>query len=584
MSVTKEQIDKELSSSKSRVSYNNVETASSNVKETFDNVKKTEVGKNTGEVIGGIQSVTSKTDDLNNTINNTPTEGLVTSGALDAVNPALNTDIGGLSAPIGVPVSITYTDSGAVDTIDTSSKKTSGSLSSILSGITGLGVAPGYLQNMISNANSKGLNTSLNSVNGKVGAFSSISSVNALSSRTQSVINTITSNASTDGSSISSTYLNNFSTEGTSAINDVAITVTKATSASKTLNVLEAISGTKGSDVLPQVRNYKNTRAGVVNQRNKFLSDLNRAIPLNNLGFMQNVVRKIDPASLDTVFTVNKIILEENEKAEIIELSQGSPQQKLKAKNILRKKTGKTTREIEEFLNQLDSTVAGSVIVDTSNSVFEDPFSIGGTDGQWNNGVGAEDFTFSFISSVEELDAEFRSIFREVTEMVVHWTETYSNSNIGAEEINKTQLALGLDGIGYHYVIRRDGSVQRGRPVNNQGQHADINGHNERSIGVVFVGGINAPTGTPNPLEYKSVNSLTRSQFTSFQEICKAFYRVFPGGQILGHNDLDPLEDDPGFDVRDFCEDVFGKKSLFVDTTSESPFTAAQINQTEVPS
>lgn len=581
MSITKTQLDNALVSTKNNISYDAVNQASTEVKSTFDNVKKTEVGKNTGEIIGGIQSVTSKTDDLNNTINNTPTEGLVTSEALDAINPALNTDIGGLSAPIGVPVSITYTDSGAVDTIDTSSKKTSGSLSSILSGITGLGVAPGYLQNMISNANSKGLNTSLNSVNGKVGAFSSISSVNALSSRTQSVINTITSNASTDGSSISSTYLNNFSTEGTSAINDVAITVTKATSASKTLNVLGAISGTKGSDVLPQVRNYKNTRAGVVNKRNKFISDVNRQLPINDLGFVQNLVRKLDASSLDTVFAVNGIISTEKERTEIIRLSQGTEPQKAEARRILQEKYGKTPKEVTDLLRALDSTIAGSIVVDTSNSVFNDPFNIKGQT-PWNNGVGAENFTFTFVSSVEELDAEFRSITRDVTEMVIHWTETYSNSNIGSEEINKTQIALGLKGIGYHYVIRRDGSVQRGRPVNIQGEHADINGHNERSIGVVFVGGLNCPTGTPNPLEYKSVNSLTRSQFTSFQEICKAFYRTFPGGQVLGHNDLDIAEDDPGFDVRDFCEDVFGKKSLFSDPSEQSPFTSKEINESKI--
>ena len=63
-------------------------------------------------------------------------------------------------------------------------------------------------------------------------------------------------------------------------------------------------------------------------------------------------------------------------------------------------------------------------------------------------------------------EAELRNIKREITEVVVHWSETPTNKNIGSEEINETHLANELNGIGYHYVIRRDGSLQRGRPAN----------------------------------------------------------------------------------------------------------------------
>ena len=579
MTITKEQLDKALNSTKTTLSYGGVDEASTNVKETFDTVKVTEVGKETNQIIGGVKSVTSKTDIIG-AENFTPTEGVLTSGALGgSINPALTTDISSLSSEIGVGVPITYNDSGR-NTGITYDKKESGSLSSILSGITGLGVAPGYLQNMVSNANSKGLNTSINSVAGNVGAFSSIGAVNSLSSRTQSIINDVVTNAVTDGKTGSTTRLTAFQNEGNDAITDVANTVVTAISPNVG-SVLGAVTGRKGQDVIEEVRNYKNTRAGVVNEKNKFITSLERTFPIGQLGFVQNLVRKLDTKSLDTVFIANGIRLEEKDRSEIIRLSQGTEVQKAEARRILQEKHGKSPKEVTDLLAELDSTIAGSVVVDTSNSVFDDPFDIGNAQ-RWNNGVGAEDFTFTFISSIEELDAEFRSITRDVTEIVVHWTESYSNANIGSEEINKTQIRLGLNSIGYHYVIRRDGSVQRGRPVNIQGDHANINGHNERSIGVVFVGGINAPTGTPDPLEYKSVSSLTRSQFTSFQEICKAFYRTFPGGQILGHNDLDPLEDDPGFDVRDFCEDVFGKKSLFTDPSTQPPFTSQQINESKI--
>ena len=170
-----------------------------------------------------------------------------------------------------------------------------------------------------------------------------------------------------------------------------------------------------------------------------------------------------------------------------------------------------------------------------------------------------------------------RNVDREVTEVVVHWTETHTNKNIGSEEINRYHVGLGIDGIGYHYVIRRDGSLQRGRPVNIKGQHAPINNHDVRSISIAFVGGYNIPTGTPNPEQFLSAQSLTRSQFNTFDHFCRAFYNVFPGGQIVGHNDIDTDEIDPGFDVIDYVHSNFGKKSKFTDPASQGPLTINEI-------
>ena len=108
MTITKEQLDKALNSTKTTLSYGGVDEASTNVKETFDTVKVTEVGKEVNQIIGGVKSVTSKTDIIG-AENFTPTEGVLTSGALNgSINPALNTDISSLSSEIGVGVSITY--------------------------------------------------------------------------------------------------------------------------------------------------------------------------------------------------------------------------------------------------------------------------------------------------------------------------------------------------------------------------------------------------------------------------------------------------------------------------------------------
>ena len=105
MAITKNELDTALTSTKNKVSYNNVDAAAKDIQNTIDNVTTTKVGEKAGEIVGGIESVTSKTDVLGQ-VNKLPTEGLVTSSALSgSINDALNTNIDNLSSDIGVSVS-----------------------------------------------------------------------------------------------------------------------------------------------------------------------------------------------------------------------------------------------------------------------------------------------------------------------------------------------------------------------------------------------------------------------------------------------------------------------------------------------
>ena len=230
----------------------------------------------------------------------------------------------------------------------------------------------------------------------------------------------------------------------------------------------------------------------------------------------------------------------------VVNLSQGDAGDISEAVRLLYDATGKSFDSIRQLVKSIDTTIDNATRVTPSEAaVFSEPYVIGSYEKEWKKGEGEP--VFPYVSSIEELQAELRNVDRDVTEVVTHWSETHTNKNIGSEEINKYHLDLGLDGIGYHYVIRRDGSLQRGRPVNTQGQHAPVNSHDLRSIGIVFVGGINVPSGTPNSENFLSVQSLTRSQLNTFDHFCRSFYAVFPGGQIIGHNDIDEDEIDPGF-------------------------------------
>ena len=252
--------------------------------------------------------------------------------------------------------------------------------------------------------------------------------------------------------------------------------------------------------------------------------------------------------------------------------------------NRLGKQQGYAQEEINEIIEKVkstdtsvrnyDTTIGGSIIVEAP--LFDEPILLSDAENDWQ-GKASKNSVFTFISSVEELEVEFSSIKREITEVVVHASETHSNKNIGSEEIHFNHNKLGHDGIGYHYVIRRDGRLQRGRPVNKEGEHAAVNNHNKRSIGLVLIGGLNTSTGQNDVANFRSAQSFTREQYTTLEIFLSKFYQKYPGGQVFGHNDIDVNEIDPYFDVIDYIETVFNKRNTTKLTLDKEPLKSSEI-------
>lgn len=58
--------------------------------------------------------------------------------------------------------------------------------------------------------------------------------------------------------------------------------------------------------------------------------------------------------------------------------------------------------------------------------------------------------------------------------------------DIGAAEIDREHRQRGYRRIGYHFVVRKDGTVETGRPEHEPGLHA--RGYDRRSLGIALVG------------------------------------------------------------------------------------------------
>lgn len=80
---------------------------------------------------------------------------------------------------------------------------------------------------------------------------------------------------------------------------------------------------------------------------------------------------------------------------------------------------------------------------------------------------------------------------RKIKRVVVHCSASSDSLDIGFREIDEWHRQRGFlsdSGIscGYHWIIRRTGKVEKGRPESETGAHAQ--GYNHDSIGICWVG------------------------------------------------------------------------------------------------
>lgn len=147
---------------------------------------------------------------------------------------------------------------------------------------------------------------------------------------------------------------------------------------------------------------------------------------------------------------------------------------------------------------------------------------------------------------------------REITDIIVHCSFTKpregQNPRIGVAEIRRWHTdpkpkGRGWRDIGYHYVIKRDGTLQLGRPIGQQGAH--VRGHNVGSVGICLVGGMNKRTG-------KAINDYTDEQWQTLTMVVGGLTIQHPGAKVSGHNDWTNAKTCPNFDVKEWWTDIGG--------------------------
>lgn len=150
----------------------------------------------------------------------------------------------------------------------------------------------------------------------------------------------------------------------------------------------------------------------------------------------------------------------------------------------------------------------------------------------------------------------------EIKFLVVHTSATRPSVDIDVIEIDRWHRARGWDGIGYHYVIRRDGWVELGRLPDVIGAH--VKGFNHCSLGICLVGGLNEVTAEPQ-------DNYTGRQKVRLEALLRYLKHAYPHAYILGHRDFpDVKKACPCFDVRDWLT-RFDDSSFFLTGTAPVP-------------
>lgn len=126
----------------------------------------------------------------------------------------------------------------------------------------------------------------------------------------------------------------------------------------------------------------------------------------------------------------------------------------------------------------------------------------------------------------------------DVKYLVVHCSDSPNEPHDGrldtAEDIHLWHKQRGWSGIGYHFVIREDAVLERGRPTYWKGAH--VSGHNHESLGIMLFG----------------IDKFSDGQLDLLRELLEELSPKFPNAEIVGHYELDPRKTCPNFNVREW--------------------------------
>lgn len=159
-----------------------------------------------------------------------------------------------------------------------------------------------------------------------------------------------------------------------------------------------------------------------------------------------------------------------------------------------------------------------------------------------------KDYNLQFVSLSERFHTDM---------VVVHHTGNMYDDDMNAEQIHGIHLAQGWSGCGYHYIVRKDGSIEIGRPEWAMGSHAY--GENWHTVGVHLCGNFEIASPTEQQIE---------SAAYLIGWICERYNIVPDKKHVVGHRDLMPTAC-PGEFLYEQLQKIRGKSIWYMQNYQE---------------
>jgi len=143
--------------------------------------------------------------------------------------------------------------------------------------------------------------------------------------------------------------------------------------------------------------------------------------------------------------------------------------------------------------------------------------------------IGNNPQVIDYVDSAEEFEADLQSSTRDILGIVVHSIPVASANDITGKEVAANQ-ELGYNSTLFHYIILKNGRVQRGKPINQA-----ISGYQGTQTGAVHILVLANANADGSEIIGENVSA---AQATSFRELIKAFHRAVPGGLSASYSEI----------------------------------------------
>lgn len=211
---------------------------------------------------------------------------------------------------------------------------------------------------------------------------------------------------------------------------------------------------------------------------------------------------------------------------------------------------------VDEFgRTDLSNQVSTSPLVPSNVKITSVPEVIGEV-GTFNGRNTPNSYEFTFIETVEELALELRNSERPFSRVTIIPSFDWSDTDFSVEGWHKVQSKAKnkdkTDGVFFHYLIRKDGRIQRARPIDIDPVFNTSKYNQTNAFYIMVASGYSVPHGTEGA---KADFKLTPTVSTQLKIFFDTLFRLFPGLPVTASDQMSEM----GFELDSMIRSVFGK-------------------------